>query len=855
MSTFYLDPTNGNDANDGTSFANRWKTFTNGATAARIAPGDTIRVMKSPDPTLVGNGKWTCVSTTKNLAQNISSSTNATPIVATVTGHGFVTDDIVVVTSHTTNTNANGIWRVGTYDSNTFQLLNLDGTNSTGNGVGGTSGTVRKMTWQTVLLDTIRTKNIACFGNSGSAGRVNWTASTNVTCSTYSTAYKHGSGGVGTISIAVGASFTTGKAAYFPTGTIDLSGYQQVSFWIRQNSGTIGAAGACSLKLCTDNAGATPVHTIDIPALGALNQWQPITVDLGGNMNSAIQSIALYVNTDNGAQTFILDNIIACLASSNNAAITLSSLLGKNTSTESFYAIMFIHDYVVGIDHAGVSGTPYSPSASSIGYGYYGTTETVSTYKRETTKTTPAAATNTQVNVINDSGSSGSLINIEGGWDTTNMSTQDGETWLDGQNSYGYAIYSSAMNYWGINKFGFVRYNNAITIPTNGTAGLNFGKVHFNNNRSTVFNFAYLSNCYFDDVFISMCGDMSISMTSSSDVTFNKVCISGGGGTASINFGSSGRRINFTELSFFGCKQTPCNLSSSIGVIENLTIAVTLNGLAINDNGYKNKYGTITLSEVYNASGSKIASFGYNTIIGSLTANCSAGSQGVQLKGSCIVGSLACTNASDYGVSISSGNITILGGSTTGSGTASVNIESAINVANVVLRNFTPNEATVISGLTQEGTQAAVFFEKYAGTAGDNRQYFATGTIKSQSTTRHTASGYAWQFSPASVSSTDGNPLRLSVAKVAVSANSQVTVSAWMRRDNTGLIMRLKCLGGQLSGITNDITSSMTVGADTWEQVTIQFTPTEIGVVEIVAEAYGGTTYNGFIDDLTISQA
>ena len=45
MSTFYINPAAGNDANDGLSFANAWKTITSGATEARIAPGDEIRIM------------------------------------------------------------------------------------------------------------------------------------------------------------------------------------------------------------------------------------------------------------------------------------------------------------------------------------------------------------------------------------------------------------------------------------------------------------------------------------------------------------------------------------------------------------------------------------------------------------------------------------------------------------------------------------------------------------------------------------------------------------------------------------------------------------------------------------------
>jgi hypothetical protein len=94
----------------------------------------------------------------------------------------------------------------------------------------------------------------------------------------------------------------------------------------------------------------------------------------------------------------------------------------------------------------------------------------------------------------------------------------------------------------------------------------------------------------------------------------------------------------------------------------------------------------------------------------------------------------------------------------------------------------------------------------------------------------------------------------LSLAKVACAANSLVTVKAWMRRDNSGLTMRLVCKGGQIAGVANDVTASVTT-TNAWEEETITFTPTETGVVEITAEAWGGTTFSGWVDDLTISQA
>ena len=58
-STFYLDYENGNDANDGSDWANAWKTITSGATAERIAPGDAVGFTKGPDPSSVGNVTWT----------------------------------------------------------------------------------------------------------------------------------------------------------------------------------------------------------------------------------------------------------------------------------------------------------------------------------------------------------------------------------------------------------------------------------------------------------------------------------------------------------------------------------------------------------------------------------------------------------------------------------------------------------------------------------------------------------------------------------------------------------------------------------------------------------------------------
>lgn len=85
----------------------------------------------------------------------ISSSTNATPIVVTTsTAHGYSNGDIVVIGGHTTNTAANGTWKISAASGSVFSLTTLlDGNNSTGNGVGGATGWAIDITSGATLAD------------------------------------------------------------------------------------------------------------------------------------------------------------------------------------------------------------------------------------------------------------------------------------------------------------------------------------------------------------------------------------------------------------------------------------------------------------------------------------------------------------------------------------------------------------------------------------------------------------------------------------------------------------------------------------------------------------------------------
>ena len=77
----------------------------------------------------------TLLSSGKVLA--IESSTDASPIVVTITGHGFSTGDMVTVFGHETNVAANGSWTITKVTDDTFSL---DGSSGSGAGDGVNTG-------------------------------------------------------------------------------------------------------------------------------------------------------------------------------------------------------------------------------------------------------------------------------------------------------------------------------------------------------------------------------------------------------------------------------------------------------------------------------------------------------------------------------------------------------------------------------------------------------------------------------------------------------------------------------------------------------------------------------------------
>jgi hypothetical protein len=659
MATFYIDPDSGSDANNGTSFALAWKTFKSGATAARIAPGDVIRVKASPLPTSLGvNATFTNASDTITLASAVTA--------------------------------------------------NVD------------------------LCESA------------------WTASANVTCNTSSTRRE----GLLSCSFAIAGAFTTGLIAYKDLGSNqDFSAYGQLSFNIWSTAiATKRSAGALQIKLCSDAAGATPVDTIDIPEWGGTSRANVIAAarNGGGTFGSAIRSIAIYAVSDPGADTFLLDDIIACKAASANDSLTLRSLIGKNDGR--WYAIRSINGTTVKIDsNSGAINTTATR-------GYSGTTETVTCYKRETFTIPVSDTDGTLGNQIMDSGTEGSHITFSGGWNRTDMSTQesgdDGQSWFDGQNTLQFGLAINSQNYLTFERISHVRCDYGVYSGTSGNQ-LIFDRCHNIHNRRE-----------------------GMGMTSS----FMRIT------NADLSNNTQNGLLLATCQNFWGESLT-CESNVTSGLSMSNASKTRVNTITAKNNGTYGITASRSDSDIYNA-----------TISGNATGG---------------------VNNSGYSTRF---------------------VNSLFSDATEV------NHVLNYSNWTVHST-------KHDQTTDNHKTFVDGGLIASTTSTRHTASGIAWDVSPTNALRSASNPLIIPLAKIACEASSLVTVKVYVNRTNTGVTAKLVCRGGQIAGVASDVVATAAGLASTWEELTITFTPTEVGVVEVEGWVYGGTTYTATFDDMTVSQA
>jgi hypothetical protein len=183
----------------------------------------------------------------------------------------------------------------------------------------------------------------------------------------------------------------------------------------------------------------------------------------------------------------------------------------------------------------------------------------------------------------------------------------------------------------------------------------------------------------------------------------------------------------------------------------------------------------------------------------------------------------------------------------------SINIDSGIDLIHIVKANL--SEATKFSGAA-DYLGSRLFIDDLNGT-GNAYIYTDNGNIQSRNATAG-GTGKEWVLSPTSNKRGAKYPLNLSVAKVAVAGSGQVTVKLYFKKTGTGVAGALRVRYGQINW-SNDAEDIIVNCPDNTNrnQVTLQFTPTEAGVVEIEALAWyvSSTTQSVIVDDIDISQA
>lgn len=722
MATYYLDLENGNDASAGTSWATAWKTFTNGATAARIAPGDEIRVAKSANPTSIGNATWTS-----------------------------------------------------------------------------RSGTVTLATAQTATIDNCETAWTAA--NTATVGRV---TTSPVKQGTY------------VAQIVTPASTATSTLyAYFAVGGaggLDLSAYQQITFWFWNNTTAVADANRYTIRLCSDTAGVTAVDTFNIPAIPSTQRWVPITVARvgGGNLGNAIKSIALYTGTSSpgNSQQIRLDNISACTTS----GLNLRSLISKNssatwTSNDGWWSLQ----YVDGTDLRLTYDTNTAVGSTTTIYYTEGTSpETVTTYIRPAIPvTTMASSLGGAIGTIQDSGTAGNLITFSGGWNTSNT-TQDGMTFLDALNGLAY-YFTVSQSYIKLSNFGFTRVGR-MASQSGTLSNFTIENIYVTSANNSVVTTTH-SNSTMSNILSS--GNLNgISFNNSDFSTISDIYTIGHSG---LGLSISGNNANSSNIYIYNVGGSGFTTNQDMSNHKNITIKYA--GTGINGGGSNNSTSNI----IINNSTTAISENGFNNIYNKITAN---------------------TNTT----LISTGN------------------SSSINSR---IYNITETGTTTFLGaFNLSGTKPKnIAIDYINGSSSDSRYYtnsFTGGgttvgySVLQQTSVVHTAGGVAPQFNILNTNITSSTPASFPIARIAVNASSLVTVKCWVKKSHaTDIAANIIVKAYEIVGVTSDITAAKS--ADTnWEELTVTFTPTAKGVVNIYGQAWWVANLadeSVYFDDVTVTQA
>lgn len=617
-------------------------------------------------------------------------------------------------------------------------------------------------------------------------GDGNWTAVGASGCATDTTKYKEGSNGV---KITVGSS-TTGSLAYVATGSaLNLSAYQLVSFWLTVDQNI--ASGKLRIDLCSDTAGATVVNSLTFNQAINSGDQMPVVIDNGSALGSSIQSIRIYALTSLGATTNIyIDNVIASKALTASDCLTLASLISADNVI--WWPVKSINGTTVVID-------AFNNSIKGVGRGFSGTTGTVALYLRQLVFFNARSLSGNDFYLHPTAGSSGSRITVSGGWDTTAMTSQTGETWID----LAFGISGLGGNgFTDFSKISVVRSSNGL-FP-NGT-----------NETFTNCHVISASSCPY-----TMTSNLSVIDTcnsiSSNDCNF-------------LGVGSDQITLKNSQLLSPQCSTAAIMISSaagSISLFDNVTIAnAASRGLYFQNPIPRIRSTTIkdcASDGIYNYTGQFFRAYG-----------------------------LTITGNSGWAINSDFTQTFEIYGLTTSSNSSGC-IRAGSGQTDALLYDASISESTILSfgGIVCQKLNS----QREGGNPNVNVLRTEIGKVQTQATTVQTGASIAWQFSPTSAQAANADyPLSQSLGAFPCKSGKTITITYWCQVDNTNLGGQLRISGGRHPGVGSygsDITTSINPSANTWTQYSISATPSEDTVIEVFGDFWtknGTTTYNGYV--------
>lgn len=839
MTVFYLDFEGGNDANDGTTFANRWKTIGSGATMDRIAPGDTVRIMASPDPVSPGTATWTDNSGTVAWAANknkvidngevpwTASSIYIAAETSTIRKQGEICTSIRPVSSFTTGKAA--------YRNLTALPATATASNRTGAIVG---------TGSLTLIQDASADNASIL--------VTLPFSVTFQGTSYTDVYV-GSNGYVTFGTGSTVTSVTGSSPPYPTIAIDAGNrsYQRVyagsedgnaTYRIRYEgaSGTSGTPGSSTVFWELLFTAATP---------------GVIELDIGANAASGLG----FSGITNGAGT-ILTRLEAGTVSTGYTITSTAPSTGAALDLSAFQQVSFWfrHGALVTAgqvelklcsDTAGDTAVHTIPIPAGVngqwrlvvfdnGAALSSGISSIAVHTTADPGTTAFMLDN--IVACHAPGSSNCVTHAH----VIGKNTVDEPEW--------YSILSIADNgiviggaravtvgsapmppvYRGVSETvathvqagiditGLVS-NALVTTQDDGTADLpiTFTCGWNRTDMSTLTGKTYLNGMHYRSIGLLVDDDW--------------IVFRGLGGFYFTTVLATLQVANNIDLSLeqvVGTTSGPFYETSNLSGFERYAFTYVHGATgsfvtAVNNNGAKKIFGrrihgsrvsldsAITLRHLQKLYIDRIdnnAGYGFFANIGNETF--------------AIHGATFANNAS--------GDIRFIT-----SGTGQLNL----------------NDCTYTGPINTTGSGSGMKITSTRdGAPNVHRTQTTQYLIESDATVRHTASGVSWRSS-LTTTHTYYAPMRFSLAKVLCTAGSPATVKCWLRRNSADLALGIVVEAGELPGIGNaDLSAYMTAAVDTWEEVSLTFTPTQTGVVEVWGSAWGAASTAGWFDDLTL---